>query len=280
MSQGYFFGRLPQWKAEFHKAQELPFSELLSAKRIEGALEMLGCTYRNRIYPPDVTLWMFLSQVLSPDHSCRDAVARNLAYRRARGLSSCSTDTSSYCQARIRLPEALIANLARDTGRELSEQAPEDWFWNGRRVKDPSRLWHHGLDARYGGKTRKVFGDREPSNRRRDRADFQLCECSWSCVWRPGPRETWRWGRTAANNRESCRCSDRLLATFRKSEKSCWQTGCFASYCVHRALHGRGVDAVFRLNAHRQADFRRGGAFGERTTTSSSGRNLRHALCG
>lgn len=31
---------------------------------------------RERLFPPDVTLWTVLLQVLSPDGSCRDAVTR------------------------------------------------------------------------------------------------------------------------------------------------------------------------------------------------------------
>src|SRR5436190_38051 len=65
----------------------------------------------------------------------KDTVARLLAYRTARGLSRCSADTSSYCEARKKLPEELIRGLVRDTGRELSAQASDRWCWLGRRVR-------------------------------------------------------------------------------------------------------------------------------------------------
>ena len=35
-----------------------------------------GITFRDRVFNPLVTIWGFLSQVLSQDHSCRDAVSR------------------------------------------------------------------------------------------------------------------------------------------------------------------------------------------------------------
>jgi hypothetical protein len=38
-----------------------------------------------RIFSPLVTLWASLGQVLSPDHSCRAAVARLITHRVARG---------------------------------------------------------------------------------------------------------------------------------------------------------------------------------------------------
>lgn len=38
------------------------------------------------IYTPAVTIWVFLAQCFSADHSCRDAVARLIAWRLAQGL--------------------------------------------------------------------------------------------------------------------------------------------------------------------------------------------------
>jgi len=80
-------------------------------------------------------LWVFLTQALDPDHSCRQAVARLLAFLVGRGLPACSPDTSGYCKARGRLPEGVLARLTRDTGREALEQASPAWLWKGHRVK-------------------------------------------------------------------------------------------------------------------------------------------------
>ncbi len=256
MSQGYFFGRLPQWKAQFHMAQEMPFSELLSAERIEAALEMLGCTYRNRIYAPDVTLWMFLSQVLSSDPSCRDVVARNLAYRRARGLPSCSTDTHSYCQARIRLPEALIANLARDTGRELSEQAPEDWSWNGRRVKIVDGTTASMPDT---AENTKAFG--KPSNQKGP-CGFPVVRILIVLCLATGAARDVAIGPYCGKQSGELSLFRSLLTSFETGE-IVLADRLFCAYCDIARLHGRGVDTVFRLNAHRQVDFRRGERLGK-----------------
>jgi hypothetical protein len=73
--------------------------------------------------------------VLDPDHSCRQAVARLLAFLVGRGQPACSPDSGGYCKARSRLPEALLARLTRDTGRKPLEEAPPAWLWKGRRVK-------------------------------------------------------------------------------------------------------------------------------------------------
>src|SRR5262249_19393082 len=76
----------------------------------------------------------FLSQVLSDDHSCRDAVSRILAHRAASGLEPCSPNTASYCNARSRLATAVLRTLAVDTAQQLEQSLPEAWKWNGRNV--------------------------------------------------------------------------------------------------------------------------------------------------
>ena len=47
---------------------------------VNSALASAGVTFKERIYTPFVTLCMFLSQVLDPDHSCRAAVARLIVW--------------------------------------------------------------------------------------------------------------------------------------------------------------------------------------------------------
>jgi hypothetical protein len=113
----------------------LPFRELLDEKILTAGLQKAGVEWRDRIYTPMVTLSAFLSQAIgNDDPSCANAVSRVLADRVRRKLKSCSTDTSSYCTARGRLPEQVIADLTRETGQGLHRQAPDDWLWNGRRV--------------------------------------------------------------------------------------------------------------------------------------------------
>ena len=124
--------RLRQLPAD---APRLPFADLLDHAQVQQALDDEKVSFRDRLFSPLVTLWVFLSQVLDPDHSCRAAVARFSAWRVARGLAPCSADTSAYCKARRRLPEGVLARLTRASGRQAQEQAPPAWRWNGRTVK-------------------------------------------------------------------------------------------------------------------------------------------------
>src|SRR5262249_24333878 len=122
-------------RRHFLQGAGLPFSDILPAQRVLDALADAAVTFRDRIFTPVVTLWAFLSQVVSKDHSCVTAVARLNAYRVAHGRRPCSARTGSYCQARQRLPEPALARLARDSGRDLQRQSPAAWRWRGRPVK-------------------------------------------------------------------------------------------------------------------------------------------------
>jgi hypothetical protein len=124
-------------RQELRDHPELPFADQLPAELVHDTARRLGHVFRERIFTPAVTLWTFLSQVLDPDHSCRQAVARLLAYRTAHGLRKCSPDTGAYCRARARLPEEVLKELTRHTGRKLHDQAPPAWLWRNRPVKVP-----------------------------------------------------------------------------------------------------------------------------------------------
>jgi hypothetical protein len=113
----------------------LPFENLLSTDVVRGVLQRLGIDFRERIYSPWVTLWAFLSQVISQEGTCEDAVLRVAAYRSANGKSQCSGETTSYCAARSSLPEELYSELTRQIGQQLDNQARKAWLCRGRHVK-------------------------------------------------------------------------------------------------------------------------------------------------
>ena len=120
---------------QFAQAPGLPFAHLLPDEQVEQALRDQALSWRVRLFTPVVTLWVFLSQVLDPDSSCRAAVAHFLAWRAARGKPAASADPSAYAKARQRLPEEVLARLTRDTGRRAQDDAPAAWRWHGRNVK-------------------------------------------------------------------------------------------------------------------------------------------------
>jgi len=121
-------------KRQFIQEDGLPFGDVLSDTIITKALTENAVEWVDRIFSPLVTLWVFLGQVLSADHSCRHAVARLIAHRISQGLQPCSAETGAYCQARKRLPEKFFSDVARETGRALEADVDSRWLWKGRRV--------------------------------------------------------------------------------------------------------------------------------------------------
>src|SRR3954462_7258832 len=120
-------------RRQFLQDGHLPFTDVLTEDTLAQALATVG-GWLDRVFSPLVTLWVFLGQVLSADHSCRAAVARLIAHRLARGQRPCSAATGAYCQARRRLPESFLAAVACSAGRRLDDRAERRWRWQGRRV--------------------------------------------------------------------------------------------------------------------------------------------------
>src|SRR5690242_468098 len=120
-------------RRQFLQEGDLPFTDILTEEVIAQALTTLH-GWLDRIFSPLVTLWVFLGQVLSADHSCRAAVARLMAHRLAHGQRPCSAQTGAYCQARQRLPEKFFSSVTCSVGRALDAKAEQCWLWKGRRV--------------------------------------------------------------------------------------------------------------------------------------------------
>jgi hypothetical protein len=133
-NHGRFRQQVQFLRRQFVQNGDLPFTDILTEKVVAQALTALSKDWLDRIFSPLVTLWVFLGQVLSADHSCRAAVARLIAHRLARGQRPCSAETGAYCQARKRLPEKFFSATACLVGRALDAKAKQLWLWKGRRV--------------------------------------------------------------------------------------------------------------------------------------------------
>ena len=127
----------------FAQTSGLPFAGLLSEERLQRVHE----NQTGDVYTPAVTLWMFLSQVISPDGSCREAVARLLAWRNFTEQKACSANNGAYCKARQKLDEAVVKELVAETGTQLHEAAEEGWKWKGRSVKLVDGMTFTGPDT-------------------------------------------------------------------------------------------------------------------------------------
>jgi len=94
-NQGRFGQQVRFLKRQFLQDGDLPFSDILTNEIVAQAVTVIEEVWKDRIYSPLVTLWVFLSQVLSADHSCQAAVARLVAHRLSHGESACSAKTGA-----------------------------------------------------------------------------------------------------------------------------------------------------------------------------------------
>lgn len=122
-------------RRQAHRAGAVDFFNILTGAELLEATEAHLPEHRERLYPPTVTLAMFMKQVLAADRSCQRAVNAWAAQRAVEGLSVQSIRTGAYCQARQRLPLAMLTALTRASGQLLSSQAQRGWRWRGRSVK-------------------------------------------------------------------------------------------------------------------------------------------------
>ena len=107
---------------------------LITDERFLGTIEALLPAHRERTYPPTETLAMFVAQVLNDDSSCQRAVDERIVRCLQHGLRPPSTSTAAYCEARNRLPTALVEALYKRVGLHISDNAPLRSRWHGRRV--------------------------------------------------------------------------------------------------------------------------------------------------
>ena len=128
-NQGRFRQQVSFLRRQFLQDGSLPFSTVLSESVVAHALAAIDVYWMDRIYSPLVTLWVFLGQVLSADHSCRAAVALDRPSRFG-WESPCSAETGAYCQARKRLPEAFFADVAAMTGSVLESRSTRIGYGN------------------------------------------------------------------------------------------------------------------------------------------------------
>ena len=133
-NHGRFRQQVRFLRRQFLQDGDLPFTNVLSEAIVSQAVTAIDAVWKDRIYSPLVTLWVFLGQVLSADQSCRATVAGLIAHRLSEGQRPCSAKTGAYCQARKRLPERFFSDIARQAGQTLEANTRSHWLWKGRRV--------------------------------------------------------------------------------------------------------------------------------------------------
>ena len=76
-------------------------------------LKQCDPTIRNRHYGSVPVFWAWVSQILDGNSPCSKAVSRIQTWCKDLGIPIPSSDTSSYCKGRIRMPESFVNEVSR-----------------------------------------------------------------------------------------------------------------------------------------------------------------------
>ena len=92
-----------------------------------------GGGVRKRLFTAPRVFWLFLSQVLEKDCSCRESLRKfQAALFRESGRKS-SSSTAAYCKARFKLRPGEIRQISGGIAGRMNKACP--WPWHGRQVK-------------------------------------------------------------------------------------------------------------------------------------------------
>jgi len=110
-------------------------SSVIGEEQVDAFCEAIDYKYRDRVYPPYVTVCGTLLQAFDDNKSQSKAVIKLMNQLKEAGKRTGSHDPSSFCAARQRLPETLVSWLMRQTGTALEQQVPRNLHAWGRPVK-------------------------------------------------------------------------------------------------------------------------------------------------
>ena len=136
MSSSPFRRSLPQRfllvLTSFLQKSGLAFSDALPEEAIQAAFDAEDVAFAQKeddVYTPALTLWAFLSQALFKEEqrSCLAAVSRVVALLVGLGRPACSSNTSTYCRARRKLPESVLRRLVYETADGCERVVSDGW---------------------------------------------------------------------------------------------------------------------------------------------------------
>lgn len=237
--------------------EAVEFFNILTSPQLLETTEALLPEHRERLYPPTVTLSMFMRQVLEADGSCQKAVNGWAAQRAADGLSACSVRTGAYCRARQRLPAAMVSALTRKTGELLCQKAPRAWLWRGRAVKLVDGT---GLSMPDTPKNQAVYP--QPGTQAAG-VGFALARLVVVICLATGAALDAAIGPHAGKGSGELSLVRSLLGGFRAGDVML-ADALYCNYFLIAELLERDVDVLFEQHGARVTDFRRGWSLGTR----------------
>ncbi|HPY52346.1 MAG TPA: IS4 family transposase, partial [Sedimentisphaerales bacterium] len=183
------------------------------------------------------------------------AVADIATYMQQSGRTAPSGDTGDYCRARAKLDPAALADLVRQSARQLDAQVPDPWLWRGRHAKLVDGFTFTMPDTIDNQQAFPQLSSQEPGVGfpiARACAVLSLSTAA-VCDLAMGLYEGKETGETALLRT--------LLNGFTPGEIVVFDRY-YCSYMMLATMAGRGVDVCTRLHQARDEDFRQGRPLG------------------
>jgi Transposase DDE domain len=250
--------RLQAIGEELRRLPGITISGVLTAEEVAAAAERCGLRFRQRLFSPFVTLWLFVWQALSPDGSCREAVLRLWADRPMDDEGEAiSATTGSYCRARQRLPFGLIVTLIGMVAARLFQRLSGEHLWCGRRVKI--------VDGTTVSMPDTVANQARFPQSRSQKAGlgFPIARLVGVFCWSSGALLAHATGPCQGKNNSELGLLRGLLDQFSAGDLVLGDRY-YASYMMVALFWMRGVDVLFPQHQRRQSDFRKGRRLGRK----------------
>jgi hypothetical protein len=200
---------------------------------------------RKRVFTSEVVFWAWMSQVLSFNSSCSDAVGRVQAWRLQAKLSAISSKTTAYCNARIRLSLTFIQTVSSQVLSVLNRRVQTKDLWNGFIVKSVDGSSVQLMDTE---ENQKEFP--QPTNQKKH-CGFPVMKFLGLLNHCTG---AWENHLTAHPNEHDARTMKKLLSYL---IEPCLLLAdrAFCSYEIILRLRNQGVESVMRLHQMRAKGF-------------------------
>ncbi|MDP2346203.1 MAG: IS4 family transposase [Gammaproteobacteria bacterium] len=248
-----------QIRQHVRRSHSHTFFNALTDPDLLEQVDSLLPAHRERMFPPIQTLSMFMSQALSADRSCQQAVNAASVARVQDGLAPCSTHTGGYCLARQRLPVSLVQSLVQHTGTQLSANAPVSWLWQGRPVRlvDGTTLTMPDTAS-----NREAF---PPTSNQKAGVGFPLCRLVSMICLGSGAVLNAAIGPFRGKGGDEQSLLRSILGSLTSGDVLI-ADAYYSTYLLLCELHTRGVDGVFEQYGARKrsTDFRKGQRLGPR----------------
>jgi len=200
---------------------------------------------RKRVFSSEVTFWAWMSQILSFNSSCSDAVSRIQSWRLQAKLPAISSKTTAYCKARLRLPLSFIQTVSSQVLSVLNGRVQTQDLWNGFVVKSVDGSSVQLMDTL---ENQKEFP--QPSSQKKN-CGFPVMKFLGLLNHSTG---AWEEHLTAHPNEHDARTMKKLLSSF---TQPCLLLAdrAFCSYEIILRLRDRNVESVMRLHQMRAKGF-------------------------